>query len=584
MITSTHTIPLFRRRSLTTHLNNTFAFSRCSPISGDSEASLTPYAWARTSKSRHWSLALRFNDRDGRRHTVLVTHAQIAEGATFFARLEERGLSLPTSSVQRAQLTRELLAADPARRVLLVDRSGWHADQFLLGSRTVGSGPEPLMVIGEPDGDNLARIHRRGSLDDWKRQVAAPCCGSSYLISGICLGLAAPLLGLLQVLTSEIHFLAPDRATTETFLALIASIFGNGQLGGGYVRSAEEIRSAPTAVLAGHSDLPLVVDGLIVSTTNRLPEMDVPAYRPLSGIGLDPPGSPPPRSLLISAGELSIPGEPPVPQDTSSGRKPPSLIQVPLPRQMIGIFDRFPENDGECAMQRFAERLRENAGRYYGAAGRAFIERLVAEAAENKIKLAAQIKGYADSFLALSRIEVNDGGQFQRAQIFAVACAAGRLAIRYEILPWDRALLERSLVRCYRRALTRSVAPENAIGNAAARLIRRVRKTNHIVDLSAAQGVDRDLAESARVLLTTHSDGSRLLAVRPDFFRSIVGRDVAAPAVARHLEDEGVLLGRPNGRRTRQLRIPGSDKRRDYYCLKLDRVRRPKDQPRGKSN
>jgi hypothetical protein len=86
------------------------------------------------------------------------------------------------------------------------------------------------------------------------------------------------------------------------------------------------------------------------------------------------------------------------------------------------------------------------------------------------------------------------------------------------------------------------------------------------------------------VLLTTHSDGSALLAVRPDFFRSITGSKVAAPAVARYLEQQGILVGRSNGRRTRQVRIPGATKRRDFYCLKLDRVQARTERTKRKSN
>src|SRR5216684_7024889 len=121
------------------------AVSRCShPTRRRCEQVLSVYAWARTAESRKWRLVLKFRDRDGRAHTILATPAQLREGAAFFNSLEERGFPIPTSSAQRERLKQELLTADPHRRVLLVDRSGWHAGSFLLGNKTLSLGSERL--------------------------------------------------------------------------------------------------------------------------------------------------------------------------------------------------------------------------------------------------------------------------------------------------------------------------------------------------------------------------------------------------------------------------------------------------------
>jgi len=82
--------------------------------------------------------------------------------------------------------------------------------------------------------------------------------------------------------------------------------------------------------------------------------------------------------------------------------------------------------------------------------------------------------------------------------------------------------------------------------------------------------VDLKFAERAKALLLLHSDGSSLLAIRPEIFRALVGPRVSAQAA--ELERRGDLIPQSNGRRTRQLRVPGFERRRDYYCLRGDVV------------
>jgi hypothetical protein len=300
---------------------------------------------------------------------------------------------------------------------------------------------------------------------------------------------------------------------------------------------------------------------------------DVPSDVVRKGLG---PGEV--YSLLISAGEGSYEAL----AEQWPGKTSLPLIEVSLPSEPTQLLDRLAKK-GARAKPR--QRLRENTAMYYGTVGHAFIKRLVAEMAVHKSKLVTRIQRDIAELLAIVHVDVNDELQLRRGKFLGLAYAAGLLAIDYGVLPWDRSLLKRSIRRCYRCIPGQSGMPADPIRRAAARVIRRVGKIEDVVDISEGRGsIDPDLAESARVLLTTHSDGSALLDIRPDFFRSITGSKVAAPSVARHLEQQGILVGRTNGRRTRQIRIPGATKRRDFYCLKLDRVQARTERTKRKSN
>src|ERR1700738_4531752 len=86
---------------------------------------------------------------------------------------------------------------------------------------------------------HLARVGIQGSLDDWKTHIADRCTTSSYLIFGLSIGFAAPLLqlttaqsvGASRVTAIEsggFHFWVCSTRGKTTVQRCVASIFGKG--------------------------------------------------------------------------------------------------------------------------------------------------------------------------------------------------------------------------------------------------------------------------------------------------------------------------------------------------------------------
>jgi putative DNA primase/helicase len=114
------------------------------------------------------------------------------------------------------------------RRVLLVERPGWHSDRFQLGSETVGDGKEPI-ILGDKLGSHLARVAQRGTLEDWKANIADVASTSSYLVFTLSAGFAAPLLRLTGVENGGFHFWAPSSRGKSTLQAFVGTIYGSGE-------------------------------------------------------------------------------------------------------------------------------------------------------------------------------------------------------------------------------------------------------------------------------------------------------------------------------------------------------------------
>jgi len=167
------------------------------------------YAKAGTPGRNNWCLLLNVTDSGGHRVQLRLPSSQIRDKRQVVSFLESHGVDLPANP---SEVVRSIKQARPKRVVKLVPRPGWYSDQFLLGAETLGKGGEDLMLDDSLDA-HLARVRNQGSLDDWRVKIAERCKSSSYLVFGLAIGFAAPLLqltsaesGVTRVESGGFHF------------------------------------------------------------------------------------------------------------------------------------------------------------------------------------------------------------------------------------------------------------------------------------------------------------------------------------------------------------------------------------------
>lgn len=143
-----------------------------------------------------------------------------------------------------------------------------------------------------------------------------------------------------------------------------------------------------------------------------------------------------------------------------------------------------------------------------------------------------------------------------------------RAALRRSVLAADP---EQRLLIADRGKLISEAGPHEAVQTALAKIIDRLPSlAKHAIDISKRKHrEDAKAAASAAVLRIRDTNGERLLAVLPSTLKKIIGPAVPEKLVAAELEKRGVLIPRGKGRRTRELRLPGGNVRRSYYCLRL---------------
>jgi hypothetical protein len=456
-------------------------------------------------------------------------------------------------------------------------------------------------------------------------------CGRGFdyqqlLVFALSVGFAAPLLHLSGVENGGsgvenggFHFWVPSSKGKSTAQACAATIFGSGEgHGKGYSRGWNITDTTVEELCFGHCDLPLILDEL------KLLDSDPKAaaqraskivYSLASGTwkgrssrytGQLPGDLDEYRVLILSSGEYSLTEHSRVGGARRLGGEAVRLIDVAVPSRATEIFDRLPKGSSGKDSGLLVSALERDCLLYYGTAGQVYISKLVREIRRDRAGLEARLDRRKKEFLTQCKVDQTDGYAVRFAKRFALAYAAGLLAIDYGVVPsgdlgyiaaevfleldhidpvlWDRDLVYRSIRRVYQKAWRQQTGLVDPLDEAVDKVVRGVQRTR-VIDLTGKNNrVSARQAEDARVLLITHTDGLPLRAVRPDYFRSLIGPLVSSIKVAEELETRKLLIPRGNGgRRTRQIPIPGSDRRRDRYCLRLPDPQTPTPKSKAKN-
>jgi putative DNA primase/helicase len=114
------------------------------------------------------------------------------------------------------------LGGDVDKLYTIADKTGWVNGSFLTPAKTYGDGN---LRFRDPEPDNnMTQIE--GTLDGWKREVAAKCSGNSRLLFSLGAAFASPLLSLAQIESGGFHLVGTTSIGKTTALNLAASVAG----------------------------------------------------------------------------------------------------------------------------------------------------------------------------------------------------------------------------------------------------------------------------------------------------------------------------------------------------------------------
>ncbi len=414
-----------------------------------------------------WGKLVSFADPDRNPKRRIIPDSMLSgDGIELERILRDAGLHIAPGG--RQLLRQYLIEATPKARARVTNRTGWHDSGdgdavFVLPDRAVGAGEEWLY---ENESASAATFATHGTLRGWQEGVAALCSGNSRLLFAASVSFAAPLLYLVGMDGGGFHLRSDSSGGKTTALRVAASACGGRE----YLQSWRATDNATEAVALAHCDALLPIDELaqvapeVAGETVYLLANGAAKGRAQRTGGLRARASW--RVLFLSAGEIGL-----AEHMGEKNRKPRAgqeLRLAEIPADAGKGFGIFEELHGHAGGAELSKALTEAARRNYGGAFVAYLEKL----AKHQHEVADTVKEAQRKFQTAHLSEGAHGQARRVADRFALVGAAGELAQRWGIVPWQPGEAMQAARTCFDAWLSRRGGEGNAEERAALQAVR----------------------------------------------------------------------------------------------------------------
>ncbi|MDQ7075035.1 MAG: DUF927 domain-containing protein [Gammaproteobacteria bacterium] len=169
---------------------------------------------------------LEFVDSDGVPHQWAMPMEMLAgDGLEVRKRLMSQGLSVAQSRKSRDLLGMYIQTQQPKDKALCVDRIGWHGGAFVLPDKVLGQKEGDRVLLQAPRREDPV-FSQKGSLAEWRQQIAALCLGNSRLLFAVSLGFAASVLKPLMEESGGFNIRGASSTGKSTALRVACSVWG----------------------------------------------------------------------------------------------------------------------------------------------------------------------------------------------------------------------------------------------------------------------------------------------------------------------------------------------------------------------
>lgn len=530
----------------------------CAPIETE--------ALVRTHEGGGWGLLVSFMNRDNQTQRCIIQHRQLlTSGTEALSTLTDAGFRVALGARQIGAVKDYLNQAEPAKRAYTVDRIGWAGRSYVLPDQTIAAPDEKEPVLYDPGLPVDHKYRVSGSLDEWRRRVAAPCAGNHLLEFALGASFGAAVVRWAEVQGAGFHYLGASSVGKSTGLRVAGSLWGGGRDGVFYDTWRATVNGLEAKGLL-HNDALLGLDEM-----GELEARD--AY---GAIYLLSNGGAKARmtksltarrasnfnTLLMSTGELSTAALIAQAGREERGGQAARLVNISADaRAGMGMFEFL---HGAASPKAFADSLRAASRQFFGSALRPYLTGLVNALDEQK-----------EFFLSVVR-------QFEREHhsphmapevsrvlaAVAVVVGGGALGCRLGLLPaeFSAASFRIAAGRVWHRWIeergsTGALDIDRGCSAVLSYLLRF--GTSRFQDLDAR---DVPFIADRAGFKQRDGEGWRYWLPADIMAQILAGLDVQAVAAA--LKSKG-MLETAEGRLQVQKRVPGVGRPLWFYCVRL---------------
>lgn len=519
---------------------------------------------------------------------VIVPSSMLADdGRQMRELLMRQGLRCAQDRAGRQAMGEYIQSSSPSRTVQVVTRPGWVGDVFALPGKVIGQSNNEMEIMLDLEARKLL-VAQKGEVADWKAMARLAEANSRAALA-LSAAFAAPLLTRLGEPGGGLHFHARSSRGKTTMLRLAGSVWGGGGETG-FARSWRTTDNALEGIAVDHNDMLLCIDEIGLAPTERLGEI---AYMLASGQGKtrsSKTGQTQPtarwRTFVLSSGEdpvaTRIEASAAFRRSGVQAGSSVRFIDVPM---LIDDATSFEDLAGFADERSFTRHLIDETDRHYGWAGPAFLEAFLADPKAHE----ATAREMIETFIAQTTTPEDDPQVQRVARQFAVIAAAGTLACRWGVLPWDR---EESALKaaatCFDawkagRDTTKSAEELDAIRTLKAFFELHGASRFESLERRAPYGTagedDPLYSSSSQIVrdrcgyrLENEEDGSFTYFVTSEAWRTQICADRDARFVAEVAKKCGALIPGEGGHLTKNKRLPGRSGTARVYWLQPDKL------------
>lgn len=544
-------------------------------------------ATTRDEDGQGWGFLLSFKDPAGVLRTWAMPARMLAgDGGEYRAALLNMGLRIASGANARNRLTQYLQTRQPAEMARCVDRVGWHGWAYVLPRETL-SPADGERIVYQADGLAENPFRQRGTVEQWREQVAALCVGNDRLTFALCCAFAGALVRHAGLDSGGFHLRGGSSCGKTTALKVAASVWG----GASYMQRWRATDNALESIAAQHCDGLLILDELAQVDPKTAGEC---AYmlsneqgkaRNTRTMQARPRLSW--RLLFLSAGEISLSQHMAEGGKRSKAGQELRMADIPADAgQGLGLFNELHSLPSGAALSLHLSKACEA---YHGTAGRAWLQWLVENVGSLRDWCREGVERHAAAWVPEAA-----SGQVQRVgRRFALLAVAGELAAAAGVTGWPQGEAERGVRACFNAWLASRGGIGDAEENSMLRQVQRLLEergassfawVHRVGDDRAPNPTDRwgfrRLVDSNGKAITPASGGNDEYSracdvldsegteveyfVLPEAFRGKLCEGFDPVTVARLLVKRGHLMPEPGGRLDRKEYIKGHGPARVY--------------------
>tara|TARA_R110000782_G_scaffold30891_4_gene76566 strand:- start:1829 stop:3460 length:1632 start_codon:yes stop_codon:yes gene_type:complete len=514
-------------------------------------------------------LIIKIQDMDGKNKIVRINAADALSMKHVQTVLIDHGFPPPVTKDGWHKI-HDIVMGDTPVRAIIVRRPGFVKTSYMLQDESIIG---PIGEIGpflDPEHNlSLTIMDQKGSLHDWKNEVAVYASYSSRIMLAISSAFSGYLLRWSEIESGGFHYYGDSSIGKSTSLYVANSVKGSRDCLGTW----SVTKAAIEEHMGGSNDSLVTMDELFALDENPVKAAQL-AGNIFYTISL---GKGKKRSkkyqyseltwsvCVLSTGELSLAEHARGGDIKRMLGSEVRFVDVPADANNgFGIFESLPDNIK--SPDRLAKLLDKNTKKYYGTAQKAFLEKLTEDLAQDTKQVTNKINRDIKYFIEKNNVNRNIGYQIRMAERFALAYAAGCSAVKYKVLPFKTKQIFKEISKCYMDAVNARPEMFEERLEYASKKLRKLLVSGNFIDIrDKNHGFSCDDIKSADGVKTTF-DGEKARAIFTKTLTRLISDKTILKRVLYEYKIAGRLICYKDGKKTKQISTGiQSCKPRAYY-------------------